>query len=103
MTSPRRIHGTISTARSIHCQTHPFSGDAGPDALTVMAQVTVADVVTILSVPIVLQPDRALHAVLGSTLVAAAVLMLLGSARLLADRAWVHRAPRLSRQRHFST
>jgi Kef-type K+ transport system membrane component KefB len=78
------------------------AGDAGPDSLTVMAQVTIADVVTILSVPIVLQPDRALHALLGSALVAAAVLMFLGSARLLADRAWVHRARRLSRQRHWA-
>jgi Kef-type K+ transport system membrane component KefB len=78
------------------------AGDAGPDSLTVMAQVTIADVVTILSVPIVLQPDRALHALLGSALVAAAVLMFLGLARLLADRAWVHRARRLSRQRHWA-
>src|ERR1700704_636695 len=34
----------------------------GPGALTAMAWVTVADVVTILSVPIVLEPSRAGHA-----------------------------------------
>ena len=33
--------------------------------MEVMAQVTIADVVTIVSVPIVLQPSRAAHALLG--------------------------------------
>ena len=39
---------------------------AGAEVLTVMAQVTIADVITILSVPIVLQPSRAGHAALGA-------------------------------------
>jgi Kef-type K+ transport system membrane component KefB len=75
---------------------------AGPDVLAVMAQVTIADVVTILSVPIVLQPGRTAHAVLGGALVAITVLLLLGSARILAGRAWVHTIRSLSKQRHWA-
>lgn len=78
------------------------AGAEGPAALVVMAQVTVADVVTILSVPIVLQPERTIHAVIGSALVAAAVVALLGTARLLAGHAWVQRVRQLSRQRHWA-
>jgi Kef-type K+ transport system membrane component KefB len=73
-----------------------------PGAIVVMAQVTVADVVTILSVPIVLQPDRTIHAVLGSALVAVAVLALLAIARLLAGRDWVERSRQLSKKRHWA-
>jgi Kef-type K+ transport system membrane component KefB len=75
---------------------------ASPGAMIVMAQVTVADVVTILSVPIVLQPNRTIHAVLGSALVAFTVVALLGIARLLKGRDWVERSRRLSKQRHWA-
>ncbi|HEY7829836.1 MAG TPA: cation:proton antiporter [Solirubrobacteraceae bacterium] len=75
---------------------------AGRDALTVMAWVTIADVVTILSVPIVLAPGRAAHAVLGSALVAVAVVLILGASRLLAGHTWVHHVRRLSKQRHWA-
>jgi len=78
------------------------AGAKGPDALAVMAQVTIADVVTILSVPIVLAPGRTVHALLGSALVALAVLLLLGVARLLAAQPWVHDVRRLSKQRHWA-
>jgi Kef-type K+ transport system membrane component KefB len=78
------------------------TGAAGSDAMAVMAQVTIADVVTILSVPIVLQPGRALHAALGAVLVAVAVLLLLGAARLLAGHPWVHHVRRRSKQRHWA-
>jgi Kef-type K+ transport system membrane component KefB len=78
------------------------TGAEGPGVLTVMAQVTIADVVTILSVPIVLQPRRTVHAVLGAALVTVAVLLLLGLARLLADRRWVRHVRRLSKQRHWA-
>lgn len=61
----------------------------GLDALAVTAQVTIADIVTILSVPIVLEPGRTLHALLGGALVAVGVLVLLAIARLLRGRAWV--------------
>ncbi|HEY2536217.1 MAG TPA: cation:proton antiporter [Solirubrobacteraceae bacterium] len=74
----------------------------GPDVLAVMAQVTIADVVTILSVPIVLQPQRTLHAVIGTALVAAAVAALYVVARLLAGQHWVDRVRRMSKQRHWA-
>jgi Kef-type K+ transport system membrane component KefB len=74
----------------------------GPTVMAVMAQVTIADVVTILSVPIVLQPRRTVHAVIGAVLVTVAVLLLLGLARLLTDRRWVRHVRRLSRQRHWA-
>jgi Kef-type K+ transport system membrane component KefB len=78
------------------------SDAAGRGALTVMAQVTIADIVTILSVPIVLQPGRTIHAVLGGALVVIAVLLLLGSAHLVAGHAWVRDVRRLSRERHWA-
>jgi hypothetical protein len=78
------------------------AGVAGPDALAVMAQVTIADVVTILAVPIVLQPGRVAHAALGDALVAVAVLLLLGAARQLAGHAWVHHVRELSKRRHWA-
>jgi Kef-type K+ transport system membrane component KefB len=74
----------------------------GPDVLAVMAQVTIADVVTILSVPIVLQPQRTVHAVVGATLVTVAVVSLYGGARLLAGHRWVDHVRRMSKQRHWA-
>src|SRR5579871_6505530 len=44
----------------------------GHTALPVMAQVTIADIATVIAIPIVLQPARLSHAVLGTALVAAA-------------------------------
>ena len=67
-----------------------------------MAQVTIADVLTILSVPIVLQPARVGHALLGGLLVGAAVLLLLGVARILTSHEWVHHVRHLSKRRHWS-
>ena len=78
------------------------TGASGSDAMAVMAQVTIADIVTILSVPIVLQPQRTVHAVLGAALVAIAVLLALGLARLLAGHPWVHRVRGLSKRRHWA-
>ena len=74
----------------------------GPDVLAVMAQVTIADIVTILSLPIVLQPGRFVHAALGGALVAVAVLTLLGGARLMSGHAWVHHVRQLSKKRHWA-
>jgi Kef-type K+ transport system membrane component KefB len=73
-----------------------------PAILVVMAQVTIADVVTILSVPIVLQPARTAHALLGASLVTAAVLLLLTCARLVRGHAWVHRVRLLSKRRSWA-
>jgi len=72
------------------------------DSLAVMAQVTVADVVTIVSVPIVLQPARTVHALIGAALVTAAVVLLYGAARLLAGHAWVDHVRRRSKQRSWA-
>jgi Kef-type K+ transport system membrane component KefB len=77
------------------------TGASGPAVLTVMAQVTIADVVTIVSVPIVLQPGRTAHALLGGGLVVLAVVALFLLARQLAGRAWVRRVRDLSKQRHW--
>jgi|SRR5271154_44811 len=78
------------------------TGIAGPEVMTLMAQVTIADLLTILSVPIVLQPGRFAHAVLGGALVAAGVLLALGVARVIAPHAWVHRVRERSKQRHWA-
>jgi Kef-type K+ transport system membrane component KefB len=78
------------------------TGAGGPVVLAVIAQVTIADIVTIVSVPIVLQPERTFHAVLGSALVALAVLTLLGVARLLSDSGWVRHVRELSKRRHWA-
>jgi Kef-type K+ transport system membrane component KefB len=74
----------------------------GRDVLAVMAQVTIADVVTIVSVPIVLQPSRAGHALLGGALVALAAAALYACARALAGRAWVDRVRALSKSRRWA-
>lgn len=74
----------------------------GPDVLAVMAQVTIADVVTILSVPIVLQPARTGDAALGAALVTVAVAALYGVARLLAGHRWVDHVRRMSKRRHWA-
>jgi Kef-type K+ transport system membrane component KefB len=78
------------------------TGAEGHDALTVMAQVTIADVVTIVSVPIVLQPSRTGHVLLGLLLVAAAAALALGLARRLAGHGWVEHVRHLSKQRHWA-
>ncbi len=74
----------------------------GRDVLAVIAQVTIADVVTIVSVPIVLQPSRAGHALLGTALVALAAVAMFGCARVLAGRPWVDRVRALSKSRRWA-
>ncbi len=78
------------------------TGLGGTEVLTVMAQVTIADVLTIVSVPIVLQPSRTWHAVLGTALVAVAVLAVHFVAKPLRRSVWVEHARRLSRKRHWA-
>jgi Kef-type K+ transport system membrane component KefB len=77
------------------------TGLEGAEVMTVMAQVAIADVLTILSVPIVLQPGRVGHAALGALLVAAAAAALLLAARRVSVDGWVHRVRHLSKQRHW--
>lgn len=78
------------------------AGSASADALAVMAQVTVADVVTIAAVPIVLAPSRTSHAILGGALVAGTALLLLVPARILRGHARVKRVRELSKRRHWA-
>jgi Kef-type K+ transport system membrane component KefB len=78
------------------------TGLAGAEVMSVMAQVTVADIVTILAVPLVLQPGRAAEVALGGVLVAVAVLALYGLAHLLATRGWVDGLRERSKQRHWA-
>ncbi|HEY4894987.1 MAG TPA: cation:proton antiporter [Solirubrobacteraceae bacterium] len=78
------------------------TGMEGRAVMTVMAQVTIADVITILSVPIVLAPGRVAHAALGAALVALAAAALFLGARLVSRGEWVHRVRHLSKQRHWA-
>ena len=77
------------------------TGLGGAEVLSVMAQVTLADIVTILAVPIVLQPGRVGHVALGGVVAAAAVL-LFGLARLLTGHDWVQRVRDRSKQRRWA-
>jgi Kef-type K+ transport system membrane component KefB len=74
----------------------------GREALVVMAQVTIADVVTIVAVPFVLQPSRTLHALLGGALGTLAAAALVAVARLSSGHPSIRHARRLSRQRHWA-
>jgi Kef-type K+ transport system membrane component KefB len=67
-------------------------------ALTVLAQVTVADVASIVAVPLVLQPDRAARSVLGTIAVVACAVGILGVASIARRRGVVKRLRRLSKQ-----
>lgn len=71
-------------------------------AMTAMAQVTVADVLTILAVPIVLQPARVGHALLGGLLVVAGAVALTFAGHRAATAGWVHGLRRRSKQRRWA-
>jgi len=77
-------------------------GLAGAEVLSVMAQVTIADIITILAVPIVLQPSHVGEVALGGVLVAGAAVLLFVAARLLAGLEWVHSLRRVSKQRRWA-
>jgi Kef-type K+ transport system membrane component KefB len=79
---------------------HGLMGDRR--ALTVMAQVALADIAAIVALPLVLQPGHALRAALGGLLVAACVLLLYGVTRLLHGRAWVRQVRRWSKKRGWA-
>jgi Kef-type K+ transport system membrane component KefB len=74
----------------------------GPEALVVVAQVTVADVAAILAVPLVLQPSRAANAAVGGLLIAACALIVFLVARSLRLRPWVHHLRKRSKQRGWA-
>ena len=73
-----------------------------PRALTVMAQVTIADIAAIVALPLVLQPGHALRAALGGLLVAACVVLLYLVTRLLHGRPLVGRVRSWSRKRGWA-
>ena len=73
-----------------------------PRALTVMAQVALADIAAIVALPLVLQPGHALRAALGGLLVAACVLLLYGVTRLLNGRPWVRQVRGWSKKRGWA-
>ena len=75
---------------------------SGPEALVVIAQVTVADVTAILAVPLVLQPSRVGNVALGGLLIAACALIVFYVARSLRPRPWVHRLRKRSKRRGWA-
>jgi len=74
----------------------------GPQALIVIGQVTIADVVTILAIPLVLQPDRVLHAAQGGALVAAGAVAVYVVAHWIYAQGWAHRLRKRSKQRRWA-
>jgi Kef-type K+ transport system membrane component KefB len=78
------------------------TGAASATALTVMAQMTVADVVTIVAVPIVLVPSRTSHAIEGGALVVGTALLLLVVTRALRGSDLVHHVRERSKHRQWA-
>ena len=73
-----------------------------PAALAAAAQVSVADVASIVALPLVLQPHRAVRALLGALAVAACAAALLGLTRLLRNDVRVRRVRGLSKRRGWA-
>jgi Kef-type K+ transport system membrane component KefB len=71
-------------------------------ALTVMAQVALADIAAIVLLPLVLDPSRASRAVLGSVLVSACLLVLLGVVHILHRTSWVRQLRGQSKKRGWA-
>jgi Kef-type K+ transport system membrane component KefB len=74
----------------------------GPDALAVMAQVTVADIGAMVAVPLVLAPAKTGRIVVGSTIVAVSVIAMLAVARQLRKRPEVHELRQLGKRRNWA-
>ncbi len=73
-----------------------------PRALTVMAQVALADIAAIVLLPLVLEPSRAFRAAVGGFLIALCVLALYAVVRLVRHRPWVRQVRRLSKSRGWA-
>ena len=78
------------------------AGVSAERALLAMAWATVADVATIVAVPLVLRPSHALRAGLGALAVAGGAVLVLGISRLLAHMHEVHRIRRASKERMWA-
>lgn len=74
----------------------------GPQALTVLGQVTIADVVTILAIPLVLQPTRILNAASGAALVAVGAAAVYVASHRIYGASWVHRLRTRSKRRRWA-
>ena len=75
---------------------------SGQRVLTVIGQVTIADVVTIVAIPLVLQPDRVAQAALGGGLVAAGAAAVYVIAHWAYRKEWAHRIRKRSKQRRWA-
>jgi Kef-type K+ transport system membrane component KefB len=78
------------------------AGVGGQNALLAMAWATVADVATIVAVPLVMNPSKAVRAALGALAVAARAIVVLALARLLQRDEQVHALRRLSKRRSWA-
>jgi Kef-type K+ transport system membrane component KefB len=77
-------------------------GLAGPVALAVMAQVTVADISAMVAVPLVLAPARTDRIVVGSAIVAVSVIAMLVAAQHLRHHTEVHTFRQLGKRRGWA-
>src|SRR6476659_9425421 len=75
---------------------------AGPEALVVIAQVTIADVAAILAAPLVLQPSRVVNILGGGLLITGCAMIVFFVARSLRPRPWVHRLRKRSKRRGWA-
>jgi Kef-type K+ transport system membrane component KefB len=71
-------------------------------ALTVIGQVTIADVVTILAIPLVLQPGRVAHTAQGAVLVAAGAAAVYLVAHWAYRQEWTSRLRKRSKKRRWA-
>ncbi len=78
------------------------AGVSADRALLAMAWATVADIATIVAVPLVLNPSHALRAGLGALAVAGGAVILLMAARLLGRGGEIHRLRRASKERMWA-
>jgi Kef-type K+ transport system membrane component KefB len=72
------------------------------EGLTVLAQVTVADVASIVALPLVLQPGRAIRSLLGTLAVVACALLVVEAAEVARRRGLVRRVRRLSKRNSWA-
>jgi Kef-type K+ transport system membrane component KefB len=73
------------------------------DGLTVLAQVTVADVVSIVALPLVIEPPRAARSVLGTLAVVAVALAILVAAHQARGLGVIQRVRKLSKEYEWAT
>jgi Kef-type K+ transport system membrane component KefB len=74
----------------------------GAAGLTVLAQVTIADVVSIVALPLVLQPSRAVRSVLGTLAVVGCALVVVGVGHAARKRGLVQRLRDLSKHNDWA-